>query len=88
MTHNNRPTIASHTLSLSYQVYDSTLIYIVVASFNNGTYNSFSKLSNYECIYRLRFIRLVDKVLILYIMEYDITSIQKNLDPRQDNDIM
>ena len=33
-------------------------------------------------------IRLVDKVLILYIMEYDITSIQKNLDPRQDNDIM
>ena len=88
MTHNNRPTIASHTLSLSYQVYDSTLIYIVVASFNNGTYNSFSKLSNYKCIYRLRFIRVVDKVLILYIMEYDITSIQKNLDPRQDNDIM
>ena len=33
-------------------------------------------------------ISLVDKVLILYIMEYDITSIQKNLDPRQDNDIM
>ena len=30
----------------------------------------------------------LDKVLILYIMEYDITSIQKNLDPRQDNDIM
>ena len=57
MTHNNRPTIASHTLSLSYQVYDSTLIYIVVASFNNGTYNSFSKLSNYECIYRYSFSR-------------------------------
>ena len=36
----------------------------------------------------LKRIRLVDKVLILYIMEYDITSIQKNLDPRQDNDIM
>ena len=49
MTHNNRPTIASHTLSLSYQVYDSTLIYIVVAYFNNDTYNSFSKLSNYKC---------------------------------------
>ena len=30
----------------------------------------------------------LDKVLILYIMEYDITSIQKHLDPRQDNDIM
>ena len=30
----------------------------------------------------------LDKVLILYIMEYDITSIQKNLDPRHDNDIM
>ena len=91
MTHNNRPTIASHTLSLSYQVYDSTLIYIVVAYFNNGTYNSFSRLSNYKCIYRICFtkrIRLVDKVLILYLMEYDITNIQKNSDPRQDNDIM
>ena len=33
-------------------------------------------------------IRLVDKVLILYLMEYDITNIQKNSDPRQDNDIM
>ena len=33
-------------------------------------------------------LRLVDKVLILYLMEYDITNIQKNSDPRQDNDIM
>ena len=30
----------------------------------------------------------LDKVLILYIMEYNITSIQKHLDPRQDDDIM
>ena len=30
----------------------------------------------------------LDKVLILYIMEYDITSIQKSLDPRQENDII